>query len=206
MRNNSWRSFLVATAAMAGAALAADLPAGKLLHRAGAAFRLLAGPAPISAPLSATNGATSATIRPIRPASPAASRPVSTGSTATSSTAPKPTSSLGAERHVRAVAVLQSVVRHRARPRRRRHRQCAGLRHRGPRLWQPDRGQPRQPVGDQSTLGWAAGVGAEVGLTPHWSAKAEWLYLDLSDRSFSVTGTNNGLTANLLRFGVNYHF
>ncbi|HWS09717.1 MAG TPA: outer membrane beta-barrel protein, partial [Xanthobacteraceae bacterium] len=55
-------------------------------------------------------------------------------------------------------------------------------------------------------LGWAAGLGGEVGLAPHWSAKAEWLYLDLSDRSFSVTGTTNGLTANLLRLGVNYHF
>jgi outer membrane immunogenic protein len=54
--------------------------------------------------------------------------------------------------------------------------------------------------------GWAAGLGGEVGLTQHWSAKAEWLYLDLSDRSFSVTGTTNGLTANLLRLGVNYHF
>ena len=51
-----------------------------------------------------------------------------------------------------------------------------------------------------------AGGGVEVGFTPHWSAKAEWLYLDLSDRSFSVTGTNNGLPANLLRMGVNYRF
>jgi outer membrane immunogenic protein len=58
----------------------------------------------------------------------------------------------------------------------------------------------------RSSLGWAAGLGAEVGFTPHWSAKAEWLYLDLSDRSFSVTNATNGLTANLLRLGVNYHF
>jgi outer membrane immunogenic protein len=58
----------------------------------------------------------------------------------------------------------------------------------------------------RATFGWAAGAGVEVGFAPHWSAKAEWLYLDLSDRAFSVTGTNNGLTANLLRLGVNYHF
>jgi len=57
-----------------------------------------------------------------------------------------------------------------------------------------------------TSLGWAAGVGAEIGFMPRWSAKAEWLYLDLSDRAFSVTGTNNGLTANLIRLGVNYHF
>jgi outer membrane immunogenic protein len=58
----------------------------------------------------------------------------------------------------------------------------------------------------RSSLGWAAGLGAEVGFMPHWSAKAEWFYLDLSDRAFTVTGTSNGLTANLIRLGVNYHF
>ena len=57
-----------------------------------------------------------------------------------------------------------------------------------------------------ASLGWTAGGGVEVGFTPHWSAKAEWLYLDLPDRNFSVTGTNNGLAANLVRLGVNYHF
>lgn len=57
-----------------------------------------------------------------------------------------------------------------------------------------------------ASIGFAAGAGVEVGLAPRWSAKAEWLYLDLADRSFSVTGTSNGLTANLLRLGVNYHF
>jgi outer membrane immunogenic protein len=57
-----------------------------------------------------------------------------------------------------------------------------------------------------TSFGWVAGGGAEVGFAPHWSAKAEWLYLDLADKSFSVTGANNGLSANLLRLGVNYHF
>jgi outer membrane immunogenic protein len=57
-----------------------------------------------------------------------------------------------------------------------------------------------------ASVGWTAGVGLEVGLTPHWSAKAEWLYLDLSGRSFSLTGTSNGLAADLLRMGVNYRF
>jgi outer membrane immunogenic protein len=58
----------------------------------------------------------------------------------------------------------------------------------------------------RDSIGWTAGAGVELGLTPRWSAKAEWLYLDLADRSYSLTGTNNGLTANLLRLGVNYHF
>ncbi|MGH7486215.1 MAG: outer membrane protein, partial [bacterium] len=58
----------------------------------------------------------------------------------------------------------------------------------------------------KTSIGWTAGAGIEVGFTPNWSAKAEWLYLDLSDRTYSLTGTGNGLQANLLRFGVNYHF
>jgi len=57
-----------------------------------------------------------------------------------------------------------------------------------------------------TSLGWVAGAGIEVGFTPHWSAKAEWLYLDFADRSFALTGTTNGLSANLLRMGVNYRF
>jgi outer membrane immunogenic protein len=58
----------------------------------------------------------------------------------------------------------------------------------------------------RTSFGWVAGVGTEIGFTPHWSAKAEWLYLDLADRTYSVTGSTNGLAANLLRLGVNYHF
>lgn len=38
------------------------------------------------------------------------------------------------------------------------------------------------------------------------AAKAEWLYLNLDDRHFSVTAANNGLAANLMRLGLNYHF
>lgn len=57
-----------------------------------------------------------------------------------------------------------------------------------------------------TSVGWTAGGGIEVGFTPHWSAKAEWLYLDLSDRAFSVTGSSNGLATDLLRMGVNYRF
>jgi outer membrane immunogenic protein len=57
-----------------------------------------------------------------------------------------------------------------------------------------------------TSLGWAAGGGVEVSFTPRWSAKAEWLYLDLADRSYALTGANNGLATNLLRLGVNYHF
>ena len=58
----------------------------------------------------------------------------------------------------------------------------------------------------KTEVGWAGGVGAEYGFTPNWSAKVEYLYMDLASRSFSITGTDNGLHANLLRLGVNYHF
>jgi len=55
-------------------------------------------------------------------------------------------------------------------------------------------------------VGWAGGLGMEIGLTPNWSAKAEYLYMDLSNRAYSITGVNNGLESNMLRFGINYHF
>jgi outer membrane immunogenic protein len=58
----------------------------------------------------------------------------------------------------------------------------------------------------KSHIGWTGGLGAEVGFAPNWSAKAEYLYMDLSDRVYSITGVNNGLEANILRFGINYHF
>ncbi len=58
----------------------------------------------------------------------------------------------------------------------------------------------------KTTAGWTLGAGMEVGLTPNWSAKAEYLYLNLASRNYSLTGTSNGLGANVLRLGVNYRF
>jgi outer membrane immunogenic protein len=46
----------------------------------------------------------------------------------------------------------------------------------------------------------------EVGFTPIWSAKVEYLYMDLGSHFYTLTGTDNGLQASYLRFGVNYHF
>ena len=58
-----------------------------------------------------------------------------------------------------------------------------------------------------ATAGWTAGVGAEVGLAPHWSAKIEYLYVDLSSSQFvTVTGLSNGYRFGTLRAGFNYHF
>ena len=57
-----------------------------------------------------------------------------------------------------------------------------------------------------ASFGWTGGAGIEVGFTPHWSAKAEYLYVDLSDKGYVLTGVSNGIQANMLRFGVNYRF
>lgn len=57
-----------------------------------------------------------------------------------------------------------------------------------------------------TTVGGVVGAGIEVGINQHLSAKAEWLYLDLIGSNFALSGVSNNLTANLLRFGVNYRF
>jgi outer membrane immunogenic protein len=58
-----------------------------------------------------------------------------------------------------------------------------------------------------TTAGWTAGLGAEVGFAPHWSAKIEYLYVDLSSSQFvTVTGASNGYRFGTVRAGVNYHF
>jgi outer membrane immunogenic protein len=53
--------------------------------------------------------------------------------------------------------------------------------------------------------GWAGGGGIEVGLTPNWSAKAEYLFVDLSDQHYVLFG-NTGFGSSILRLGANYRF
>ena len=70
---------------------------------------------------------------------------------------------------------------------------------------------PGFPGASNTSAGWTAGAGIEVGLTGNWSAKAEYLYVDLG--KFNC-GTNcNGLPTdnvsmhdNVVRAGVNYRF
>jgi outer membrane immunogenic protein len=57
-----------------------------------------------------------------------------------------------------------------------------------------------------TNAGWTAGVGAEYGFAPNWSAKIEYLFVDLSDSRFTITGVQNGYSFGLIRAGVNYHF
>ncbi|HET9714994.1 MAG TPA: outer membrane protein [Pseudolabrys sp.] len=58
----------------------------------------------------------------------------------------------------------------------------------------------------KTLLGWSGGVGMEVGFTPNWSAKVEYLYVDLGSRAYTITGVDNGLQSSYLRFGINYRF
>ena len=68
------------------------------------------------------------------------------------------------------------------------------------------RGQTFGLTETHTSAGWTAGLGAEVGFAPHWSAKIEYLYVDLSDSAFAITGVSNGYRSNMIRAGVNYHF
>ena len=57
-----------------------------------------------------------------------------------------------------------------------------------------------------TTAGWTLGAGAEFGFAPNWSAKIEYLYVDLSNSNFTITGASNGYRFGVVRAGVNYHF
>src|SRR5512142_2536602 len=53
------------------------------------------------------------------------------------------------------------------------------------------RGEFGGAVETHTMAGWAGGLGAEVGLAPAWSVKGEYLYMDLADRGFGITGMDN---------------
>jgi outer membrane immunogenic protein len=67
--------------------------------------------------------------------------------------------------------------------------------------------------GSKWVAGWTAGVGIEGKVNANWSAKAEFLYIDLGDPevfSSNVLGTlvpqTLSETAKIFRVGLNYHF
>jgi outer membrane immunogenic protein len=75
------------------------------------------------------------------------------------------------------------------------------------------------PVGDVRTnsptlIGWTAGGGIEYGFARNWTARLEYLHLDLSDQTFSFTASNGifrsidegRLKVDTVRLGVNYLF
>jgi outer membrane immunogenic protein len=65
---------------------------------------------------------------------------------------------------------------------------------------------------DQTNAGWTVGAGVEFAIVGNWTAKAEYLYVDLGTANCGVTcgfpavGNNVGLTTNVVRGGINYRF
>ena len=74
---------------------------------------------------------------------------------------------------------------------------------------------------DEKHIGWAAGAGAEFMFSDRWTARAEWLHVDLGEADYRLTGTNYyanppepsttdsfpaDLTFDVFRVGVNYKF
>jgi len=67
---------------------------------------------------------------------------------------------------------------------------------------------------DTTRTGWVVGGGAEWAISGPWTAKIEYLYMDLGTVNNSFTGlspfttvtTNSRITDNIVRVGVNYRF
>jgi opacity protein-like surface antigen len=60
-----------------------------------------------------------------------------------------------------------------------------------------------------SRFGWTAGVGFEIGLTPNWSAKVEYDYLDFGSKNLTLPDTtpvNIKESFNEFKVGLNYRF
>jgi outer membrane immunogenic protein len=72
------------------------------------------------------------------------------------------------------------------------------------------------PAGSGSSwrAGWTIGAGIEGALAPNWTAKAEYLYVDLGNQPTFTDTFASGATAaqnvsfrtNIIRFGINYKF
>lgn len=54
--------------------------------------------------------------------------------------------------------------------------------------------------------GWTAGAGIEVAFTPNWSARAEYLYVDLTKENYTMVGLTTNIESSIVRFGLNYRF
>ena len=62
-------------------------------------------------------------------------------------------------------------------------------------------------AGDRDTkLGWTLGGGLEAAIAGPWTAKVEYLYVDLGDTGTAVPGANANFRSNIVRAGLNYRF
>ena len=67
------------------------------------------------------------------------------------------------------------------------------------------------PFMNSTEAGWTAGVGLEYAFAPNWTAKAEYLFVDLANASCGFancggTNTTVSLNENILRAGINFKF
>jgi outer membrane immunogenic protein len=65
-------------------------------------------------------------------------------------------------------------------------------------------------AGSNFRAGWTAGAGIETAFAPNWTAKLEYLYIDLGKAQYFniVPGVPEtvGINANIIRAGINYRF
>jgi len=54
--------------------------------------------------------------------------------------------------------------------------------------------------------GWTVGGGIEASIAGPWTAKVEYLYVDLGDADTAVAGTSASYKTNIVRAGLNYKF
>ena len=59
---------------------------------------------------------------------------------------------------------------------------------------------------DKTAVGWTVGGGVEYAFAQNWTVKAEYLYMDLGDDYYASINDNSGLTASVVRAGINYKF
>ena len=69
------------------------------------------------------------------------------------------------------------------------------------------------PFSNSTQVGWTAGAGVEYAFAPNWTAKVEYLFVDLGNASCgpascgTLTGnTTVTLNENVIRGGVNFKF
>ena len=114
--------------------------------------------------------------------------------------------------HCSAPAKPRTLARHGARADRLRLRPLPALRHRGRRFG--DIKGTLLGVGDfsQTKVGWTAGAGVEYAFIDNWSAKLEYLYVDLGKATCDAACSGGDpidaqrSASNIVRGGVNYKF
>ena len=106
----------------------------------------------------------------------------------------------------------QHLARHGARPHRLRLRPLPALFHRRRGLRRRQRlGRAASAASAQTKVGWTGGGGLEYAFVDNWSAKLEYLYVDLGKATCNAACSGGDpfdvtFTTNIVRGGVNYKF